>query len=254
MYHFQDTTETQVNRGSLPTSAMNYDGLFFEEAIEGYRTLSVSGREMISLEIEADSRKTGTVIYNQTLPQRRLTVHYQLRHDNAEELLVNYRRLMAYLYRERDVIVYFNDEQDVHYLGRYSASDEIAGDSYTIVSSFDVYCQDPRKYTKEFTSTGFIGGTFSYRTKPDTITITTQKKGSLVISNGSQSISMSQVVFNEGDRVEVDFKEGKIRVNGQNRTYYLDLDSSFEDFYLAQGQTITSSNGELKVIYREVSL
>ncbi len=254
MYQFQDTKKNQHNQGCLPTSAMNYDGLFFEEAIDGYRTLSVSGREMMSLDIESDSRKTGTVIYNQTLPQRTLTVHYQLRHDDAAELLVNYRRLMTYLYREQDVTIYFNDELDLHYTGRYSASDDIAGDSYTIVSSFDIYCQDPRKYTKAFTSSGFIGGNFSYQTKPDKISVTTRKKGNLLISNGSQTITMSQVVFNQGDVVDIDFIEGTIKVNGHNRTYYLDLTSSFEDFYLIQGQKITTNNGDLKVTYREVSL
>lgn len=255
MYQFEETQKkTQHALSSLPTSAMNYDGMFFEEMIEGYRTLSVSGREMISLDIESDSRKMGTAISSQTLPQRLLTIHYQIRNDDPEALLVDYRRMMAYLYREKDVLIYFNDEWDLQYTGRYSSSEEITGDRYTIVSSFEIYCQDPRKYTKEFTSTGYIGGHFFYPIKPDKIIVTIKKRGNLMITNGQQQITMSQVSFNEGDQVELDFTAGCIRVNGRNKTHYLDLSSSFEDFYLIQGQMVTGTNGSLRVIYREVSL
>lgn len=46
MYKFVDTTESQEEQ-ELPSEALNFNGVYFENVIPGYRTLYVSGREMI---------------------------------------------------------------------------------------------------------------------------------------------------------------------------------------------------------------
>ena len=50
MYKFVDTTERQEAQ-ILPSEALNFNGVYFENVISGYRTLYVSGREMIETEI-----------------------------------------------------------------------------------------------------------------------------------------------------------------------------------------------------------
>ena len=50
MYKFVDTTESQEEQ-ELPSEALNFNGVYFENVIPGYRTLYVSGREMIETEI-----------------------------------------------------------------------------------------------------------------------------------------------------------------------------------------------------------
>lgn len=43
MYKFVDTTERQEEQ-ILPSEALNFNGVYFENVIPGYRTLYVSGR------------------------------------------------------------------------------------------------------------------------------------------------------------------------------------------------------------------
>mgnify|MGYP007079251846 CR=1 FL=1 len=51
MYKFVDTTERQEEQ-ILPSEALNFNGVYFENVIPGYRTLYVSGREMIETELQ----------------------------------------------------------------------------------------------------------------------------------------------------------------------------------------------------------
>lgn len=65
-YSFLDTIKNQEYIPEwIPTSAMYYDGILLEGVIEGYQTLSVSGREMISVAIESQSVQVGSIITNQ---------------------------------------------------------------------------------------------------------------------------------------------------------------------------------------------
>lgn len=257
MYRFEDTTvRTHRHRPFLPTSAINYDGIFFEEAIQGYQTLSITGREMLSVNIIADSINVGSIISGQTLPPRVLTVNYLITNRDPEMILVNYRWLMEYLYREKDVSIYFNDELDLIYNGRYSMSAEVPGNSFSFESSFDIYCQDPRKYSKIFYTDGYIGGRLPFRTRFYKMIVTIARQGGLKVTDGIKTISITGTSFKPGDKVVIDFSggEGLILVNGINKTMLLDLTSDFENFYLHNGQTITSSNGSIEIEYREVSL
>lgn len=256
MYVFEDTIKRKRKSDiPLPTSAMNYDGVWLEDAIEGYRTLNVTGREMISPEIQSENVNVGSIISSQRLPSRTLKITYQIKNDDPEMILVNFRRLVEYLYREQDVPIFFNDEQDVLYSGRFSGSDEVPGDRYTITASFDIYCADPRKYSmKVYQPKKVIRGRFPYQTRPTKIVVKIDKNASLTVTNGAQSVKVVSGKLYPNDEVIIDFKEGKVLVNGINRTNWLDLSSDFENFELNNNQVLSCDNGVMDVYYREVSL
>ncbi|MGC3014271.1 phage tail protein, partial [Enterococcus faecium] len=66
MYSFKDTTiNLTSSKLFLPTSAMMYDGMYLEDLIEGYQTLTVEGREMLSVEVEQQEIQIGSIITNQ---------------------------------------------------------------------------------------------------------------------------------------------------------------------------------------------
>lgn len=44
LYNFTDTNE-RAYRADLPSEALNFNGVFLEHEIDGYRTLNVMGRE-----------------------------------------------------------------------------------------------------------------------------------------------------------------------------------------------------------------
>ena len=51
MYDFIDIMEVQ-NDSSLPAEAVSINGVYLENEVEGYRTLYVTGRELLETEIE----------------------------------------------------------------------------------------------------------------------------------------------------------------------------------------------------------
>ena len=51
-----------------------------------------------------------------------------------------------------------------------------------------------------------------------------------------------------------DFSDEQVTVNGEDCTSMIDLESDFENFYLKQGQKITSNNGKLKIFYRGATI
>ena len=59
MYNFRDTIAFSEYESWIPSSAMIYDNRVFEEEIEGYQTLYVEGREMLSLEFETEKMTVG---------------------------------------------------------------------------------------------------------------------------------------------------------------------------------------------------
>lgn len=165
MYYFEDTTK-KVHKDDLilPSSAMLYDGVYLERMIDGYRTLAVTGREMLSLDIEMQNTQIGSIKLNQKLPTRTIKVTYQLIGKDAKELQKKYRQLMRLLFREVAVEIRFKDELEYCYYGQYMTTDEVRGDTNSIISSFEILCTDPQKYSVLLTSGGEITSYFPYQT------------------------------------------------------------------------------------------
>lgn len=239
----------------IPTSAMYYDGLLIEGVIEGYQTLSVTGREMVSVSVESESVQIGSIITNQTLPSRTLTVKYKLEDWDSEELLKKFDDLKRYLYRTKDVPIQFNDELDYTYFGRLSSSETVTGDTNSIISSFDIYCADPRKYSKQYKSTGLIATYTPYETVPDIVKVIVSKGTTVTVINGKKKMSITNSNLKKGDIVEFRPNKGDVLVNGVERTAWLSwADSYLEDFFIKKGDKITSNDGSIEILYRVAML
>ncbi|MGX7265372.1 distal tail protein Dit [Enterococcus crotali] len=255
MYYFEDTTK-KVHKDDLilPSSAMMYDGLYLEKMISGYRTLAVTGREMLSLNIETQETQVGSIKLNQKLPARTIKVSYQLIGKDAKDVQKKYHQLMGLLYKESDVEIRFKDELDYHYYGQYVATDEVRGDTNSIIASFEILCADPKKYSVLLKTDGAITTYLPYPTTPEKIEVNIAKFGSLMISNGDKTIRITSYNLSAGDQVAFDFLKGKVFVNKLDQTFLLDLESDFENFTIQEGQTIGCSNGQMIISYREVQL
>ncbi|MEI5994769.1 distal tail protein Dit [Candidatus Enterococcus mansonii] len=255
MYYFEDTTK-KVHKDELilPSSAMMYDGFYIEKRIEGYRTLAVTGREMLSLDVQTQETQVGSIKLNQKLPARTIKVTYQLIGKDAKDVQKKYHHLMQILYKESDVEIRFKDELDYHYYGQYTTTDDVRGDTNSIISSFDILCTNPKKYSVLLKTDGEITTYLPYQTIPEKIEVTIAKFGSLTITNGEKKIKITSYNLSEGDQIVFDFIKGKVFVNTVDQTFLLDLESDFENFTLQTGQTIRCNNGEMVISYREVQL
>jgi len=63
-------------------------------------------------------------------------------------------------------------------------TDEVRGDTNTLISSFEILCTDPRKYSDLIESDGEINTYLPYGTVPEKIEVRIASLGTLVITNG----------------------------------------------------------------------
>ena len=156
MYKFNDTTSKEVIGTTLPTEAMNYNGFYLENEIDGYRTLSVSGRELMEAEIKRDEidGMDGATYRYRTVPSRTITVQYQLIAENASAFRTAFNKMNRILSAEQVKII-FADEDDKYFIGTKTDNTEVDSGLNSIVGEIEIECSDPYKYSttlKEFTS------------------------------------------------------------------------------------------------------
>lgn len=157
MYAFVDTVNSGIVGTNLPTEAMSYNGIYLENEIDGYRTLSVTGRELMESEVtdqEIDGMD-GSYYRYKTTPARTITVKYQLRARGSREFRDAFNKMNKLLSGEQ-VKVIFNDESDKYFIGTKTSNTQVDGGSNNVIGEIEIYCSDPRKYStteKEFTAT-----------------------------------------------------------------------------------------------------
>lgn len=157
MYAFVDTVNSGIVGTNLPTEAMSYNGVFLENEIDGYRTLSVTGRELMKSEVtdqEIDGMD-GSYYRYKTTPARTITVKYQLRARGSREFRDAFNKMNKLLSSEQ-VKVIFNDESDKYFIGTKTSNTQVDGGSNNVIGEIEIYCTDPRKYStteKEFVAT-----------------------------------------------------------------------------------------------------
>lgn len=193
MYAFVDTVNSGIVGTNLPTEAMSYNGIYLENEIDGYRTLSVTGRELMECEVkdvEIDGAD-GSYYRYKTTPTRTITVRYQLLARGSREFREAFNKMNKLLSGEQ-VKVIFNDETDKYFIGTKTSNTQVDGGSNNVIGEIEIYCTDPRKYStteKEFTATDGVLNIVNNGTVPVSIDYditTTSETGyiGLVSDNG----------------------------------------------------------------------
>ncbi len=147
MYKFIDVTEKQEG-ASLPSEALMINGAYIEDLIEGYRTLTVEGREALSPEISAfeTGLRDGSTMQGKRYPARIIRVTYQLAAESNEAFREAYNKLAAIL-DVTDARLIFADEQDKFFTGTPSYIGEVEPGRNIVVGEFEITCLDPFKYS-----------------------------------------------------------------------------------------------------------
>lgn len=152
MYDFIDTTESQGVNRTLPSEALNFNGKYLEDEIPGYRTLYVTGREVLSAEITDTETgiADGSRYQRKRYPSRTIVVGYQLVAESNEAFRKAYNKLNALLDVEQAQMI-FADELDKYYIGTKQNGGEVPHGRNAITSELEFYCADPFKYSvKEY--------------------------------------------------------------------------------------------------------
>ena len=252
MHNFQSMKKGTGVSTQLPSVAINFNGKWLDNEIEAFKTIKVSGRETMSVELDMVDVRNGTLILDERLPHRVLTVTYLMDSENNTAFQDDFKALRKLLTSDREIPIQFRDEPNTWYFGRLTAMETVDDDKNNVIGQFTIVCPLPFKFGDLKTSSTVSIDTF-YPTQPETITLTVgTTTNKIAIKHNGYTISATGT-FNAGSKVVFYFDKEEMRmtVNGVESTYMIDLNSDFENFELKQGQAITSSNGTVTATMRE---
>lgn len=151
LYDFTDTQEVPKLRG-LPSEALMINGIFIENLIEGYTTISTVGRELIKKEISSEviGSTDGAFFDYSRIPDRIITVRFKLEASNSEDFRNKFNKLNEVLNVEQAKLI-FNDELDKYFVGTLQDIENVQDGRNVVSGSFTMYCADPYKYAVEKT-------------------------------------------------------------------------------------------------------
>lgn len=137
--------------------SMQFDGQYFEDIIEGYTTISVSGRESLDVSVESKTvgNRDGSIYKSKRYESRTLSVSFVIEGIERADLMLKLNTLNGILNTSNEVIVIVDDEPDVFYRGTRAASADYSitlapGTGNAVASgTFEIFCADGFKYSVE---------------------------------------------------------------------------------------------------------
>lgn len=145
-YTYRDTTTGVPPANTLPAEAVSIDGQYIENAISGYQTLYVSGRE--SLAVEFDNITVGTsdgeTLKNKRYPARTIVVGFQLIASSASDFRSKFNHLNNLLSMDEADFV-FADETDKFFTGVPIMDIEVDPGRNSVKGEWQIYCAYPFK-------------------------------------------------------------------------------------------------------------
>lgn len=149
MYTFVDSVE-HGSSSSLPAEALQINGRYIENIIDGYRTLYTSGRDLLAPELNTLelTKKHGSIYKSRRYPERSITVGFQLIAPSSEEFRKRFNTLNGILYAEEAQLI-FADEPDKCFYGTLSDFSAPEPGRNAVIGEFTFTCSDPFKYSVE---------------------------------------------------------------------------------------------------------
>lgn len=139
-----------LERTNLKNEAVKIDGLYIEDLIPGYTTMSSTGREALPLEFETYTvgSTDGEFIKYTKYPARTITVEFFIEAADETALLDKLNHLANLLSVDEADFV-FNDEADKFFTGVPSMTSDVEKKytwyGYTATGTWQIYCPFPFK-------------------------------------------------------------------------------------------------------------
>lgn len=252
MYDFHDLNiNRKIETEPLPTEALNYGGHWLDQEIDGYMTLSTSGRNEFSRQINsADRVDDGAVYLSSRIESKKITVTFQLLASTIEQYNERLKKLKQLLFQPNQPF-YFADLQQYHFVGTASA---LTLDSETLntTGKIELSLTDPYLHgnVKTITEINVNDNELIYPQTPTKLTITpAEAVANLAVTCNGKNISLS-VGVDAGQAVVIDFANLNLSINAVDNLMGLTLDSNLSDFYISNGSVISiNATGSYKLDY-----
>lgn len=250
---FLDTTTNNGLYGRLSSERPFFNGKDIETKINGYETLSVSGRSFLGYELIQDETDgiDGKIFNDSYLPERIITVNFSLKSNSSQEYMQK-MNLLADILGQRQFDLYFQDEPDWHYKGTVTSFTEPEAGKLSGLGNFEITCSNPHKYSTE---KEISGTTINLPTKKGEITeikYTATKEVTKIKIKSTLGYTLETVegTVSAGDSIVFRPQDQTVTLNGVNKAHWLAYSTDFEN--IPVGGTLTSEPvGNLTVKYRE---
>lgn len=260
LYTFTDINEQPYYLGGLKTS---FNRVILDDEIEGFQTLTVAGREIISdrlTTVDNIPGRDGSLVMNTTTEPRLLTVKYRLQAKDSEDLLARFKQLGQILRMNKGEAneIYFSDSPESLFYGYFQEASEINPATNDVVGELVFFCADPYIYslTRKISGKDLIIGYFCKDPiNPDEIAINVtvntaaiqvrnMTTGRMITLKGSYSI---------GDKIVIRIRDEKDKItkNGTNIMNNLILESDFIDFTVKPKDRVYCANGTMEIKIRD---
>lgn len=261
MYEFTDLKQKTTGEGVyINPEAPMFDFGFIESQIEGYKTISVTGREMIGKNVnivEFEGFDGGLYNYS-NYTTRTIRVNYMLESNTSYNLLQKFQKL-NYLLRKEQFLFTFNDEKTLFYQGTVQEVDEIDSGRLNVKGSFTILCSDPFKYSsnKELVNTNVVDLTslnsqYNLRLNRIEIKPTTNLTDLKIDFTGNKKYDIILLgSYTTADTITLDFINNTIKKGNTNILNNLSWESDFENITIDNTTVITSNNSNIKVVYND---
>lgn len=258
MYNFINTNEIGEQLHSSIQTIFN--GVNIDINLEGFRTLAVSGRGLLSKNINSTDipGTDGKYFLYGNLEVRAIVVKFQLKATTNEEFRQKFNRLNMLLQTDEPKILKFTDEQDYSYKAILQKGNDIEETSNSVVSTFTFLCLDPYKYKETDKDTGVNNVRITKLPNnrngftPELIKVIVNSVSDKVIIK-NQTTAKKIIINNSfavGDVLEIDLnKDYPLKLNTMVRSELIDFVESDFDFTVKQGDVISCSNSRVLEIY-----
>lgn len=258
MYQFRDlelarspTVETR------PADALSYDGHWLDDEIAEFKTISASGRDDFTRSINsAELSSDGAQYLSSRFTDKKIEVKFWLNCNNVTQYENAISKIKRILYPPEKKIK-FNDEQSYYYIGTVD-SFSLDNPLYDTTGKISFTISNPYKLseTRKIEGTGntiaIHDRELQYPNVPSIFKFIPNDNGSNIsITNSKQRKSINaKIAYSSGNEIIFDFKKLEFMINKVSHLMEIDLSSNFGDFYIADGDTITTNiNGKYELDY-----
>lgn len=284
-YKFRDLDETINHISNRLCTVIN--GVNIDNAIDGFETLSISGRELIGRDIETrnfkstnargskrTSRSKGNTrgtnqLLSSSFSNRMLKIKYRLLCKDDLDQRRKFEDL-NYLINLEEVKISFTDDPRYYYIGTFSQSSELDGGLLNVVGEFEFVCIDHHKYQDKsidfkFTKTGTYKYINMYPPQIEKIKIKIKQlidKIRLTNETSGDFIEFVDIPLYENEEITIDLIKNETMLisevrfpSGYNLDPYLNIFSELEDFTLNHNDVIsTDKNADVEITFRNKRL
>lgn len=209
MYQFRDINQSRKDN-KLSSESFTYDGVYFENVVEGYKTLKVTGRESFQKEINSEviGQADGEFYNYSRVVKRDITITFQLKASTPNDLMNKFTKLNKLLKKDNAKLI-FADENDKYFNATFVQMENVTEGTLMLTGTMLFTCLDPYKYdVNAKTKTLTTGQNFIEVTNDGTAPTFLDVRAEMLSDNGFIGVVTDDRYFQQGNPYENDLASG----------------------------------------------